>query len=35
MISLLLLLSMTQVIDPTVKIWSGLGANGELGRRTI
>jgi hypothetical protein len=26
---------MTQVMDPTVKDWLGLGANEELGRRTI
>jgi hypothetical protein len=26
---------MTQVMELTVKDWSGLGANGELGRRTI
>jgi hypothetical protein len=25
----------TQVMDPTVKDWPGLGANEELGRRTI
>ena len=29
------LVLMTQVTDPTVKDWPGLGANGELGKRTI
>ena len=35
MISRSSLVLMTQVTDPTVKDWPGLGANGELGKHTI